>query len=318
MASGAAPDDDLVRIVEVGARDGLQNQPRVLEVGTRVALVERLQQAGLREIEVGSFTSPRWVPQMANTAMVFQALEGRKTQALQTALVPNLRGAEAAVAAGCRDVTVLSAASEAFCKANLNCSIEESLRRVGEIAAYALPQGVRLRAAVSTVVDCPFTGAVAPGQVAAVVRQLHALGCRQISLGDTTGAGTPGSVAAMLCACLDVVPADRLAGHFHDTFGMGVANVAQALEQGIRVFDSSVSGLGGCPYSPGATGNVATEDLVYLFDGLGLRCGVDMDRLLDAASFIDAALERRTDSRAGRALRARARRVLAEDERSLA
>jgi hydroxymethylglutaryl-CoA lyase len=308
---------DSVRIVEVGARDGLQNQARVLDVTVRVGLIERLEQAGLREIEVGSFTSPRWVPQMANTDAVFAALAGRAHEALHTALVPNMKGLEAAIAAGCKEVTVLSAASEAFCRANLNCSVEESLQRVREIAAHARPAGIALRAAVSTVVDCPFTGAVAPDKVAAVVGALHELGCREISLGDTTGAGTPGSVRTMLAACLDVVPTRALAGHFHDTFGMGVANVYQALEQGIRVFDSSVSGLGGCPYSPGATGNVATEDLVYLFAGLGLDSGVDPDRLLEAGDYIDGALERRTESRVGRALRARAKRALEQQPKAV-
>ncbi len=318
MTTVPANADRRVRIVEVGARDGLQNQPVVADIATRVGLVTRLQQAGLEEIEVGAFVSPRWVPQMANTAAVFQALQHDPSPALHTALVPNLRGLGEAIAAGCRDVTVLSAASEAFCKANLNCDIEESLRRIGDIVAQAVAQGVRVRAAVSTVVDCPFTGAVAPGRVARVVQRLHEMGCREISLGDTTGAGTPGSVSAMLHACLDVVPADALAGHFHDTFGMGVANVAQALEQGIRVFDSSVSGLGGCPYSPGATGNVATEDLVYLLDGLGMDCGVRMDMLLEAAAFIDGVLQRQTDARAGRAWLARKHLARARQAQALA
>lgn len=308
----AAGASDRVRIVEVGARDGLQNQPQVLEVGQRVALVHALEATGLDEIEVGAFVSPRWVPQMAGTEQVFAALGAPAAGIVHSALVPNLKGLESALATGCRDITVLSAASESFCKANLNCSVAESLARVQQITTRALPAGVRVRAAVSTVVDCPFEGAIAPAQVAPVVAALHDMGCHQVSLGDTTGAGTPGTVVPMLRACLAQVPAQALAGHFHDTFGMGVANVVAALEQGLRVFDSSVSGLGGCPYSPGATGNVATEDLVYLFAGLGLDCGVDMGRLLEAAGLVDAWLGRRSDARAGRALRARTQRTKPE------
>lgn len=306
MAAAAA---DAVRIVEVGARDGLQNQPQVLEVAHRVALVRALERAGLREIEVGAFVSPRWVPQMADTEAVFAGLGAPAPGIVHAALVPNLRGLDAAIAAGCRDITVLTAASESFCRANLNCGVEESLQRVADIAARALPVGLRVRAAVSTVVDCPFEGAVAPPRVAAVVARLHDIGCHQVSLGDTTGAGTPGSVGRMLQACLAHVPPTLLAGHFHDTFGMGVANVVEALGHGLRSFDSSVSGLGGCPYSPGATGNVATEDLVYLFEGLGLACGVDMARLLDAGDAVDGWLGRAGESRTGRALRARRRRA---------
>lgn len=303
-----------VHIVEVGARDGLQNQPQVLAIERRVALVRALEAAGLREIEVGAFVSPRWVPQMAGTDAVFAALGTPAPDGVHSALVPNLKGLQAAIAAGCREITVLSAVSESFCKANLNCSVDESLERIRQIAEPARAAGIGLRAAVSTVVDCPFEGAVEPARTARVVAALHALGCRQISLGDTTGAGTPGAVRAMLRACLAEVPATVLAGHFHDTFGMGVANVAEALEQGLRVFDSSVSGLGGCPYSPGASGNVATEDLVYLFAGFGLDCGVDMERLLAAADQVDGWLDRRTDSRVGRALRARRRRAHATSE----
>lgn len=305
-----------VRIVEVGARDGLQNQPQILDVATRLALIQRLQDAGLREIEVGSFVSPRWVPQMAQTERVFAGLTTDAADVLHSALVPNLHGLEAAITAGCREITVLTAASEAFCRANLNCSVAESLDRIHTIAARAHPEGIRLRAAVSTVIDCPFNGPVPSDDVAQVVTQLLDIGCREVSLGDTTGAGTPGSVRTMLLACLQVASADRLAGHFHDTFGMGVANVAEALRHGIRTFDSSVSGLGGCPYSPGATGNVATEDLVYLFEGMGLKCGIDMPRLLQAAAYIDGVLGRTTDARAGRALHARAKRTLEKNGRA--
>lgn len=301
---------DAVRLVEVGARDGLQNEPRSLPVATRVALVERLVEAGLRTLEVGAFVSPRWVPQMAGSDEVVRQL-GRRPGVTYTALVPNLQGLERALAVGCQEVAVFAAASEAFSQRNINCSIAESLERFQPVLARARDAGVKVRGYVSCVLGCPFSGDVPVAEVVRVTRALHDLGCYEVSLGDTIGRGTPGRTRALLEACAAEVPLDALAGHFHDTYGMAVANVQAALEAGVRVFDSSVSGLGGCPYSPGATGNVATEELVYLFHGLGLATGVDLPSLVAAGAFVDQALQRPTGSRVARAMSARAGREAA-------
>ncbi|TRX73488.1 hydroxymethylglutaryl-CoA lyase [Pseudomonas mangiferae] len=301
---------DAVRLVEVGARDGLQNEPRSLPVATRVALVERLVEAGLRTLEVGAFVSPRWVPQMAGSDEVVRQL-GRRPGVTYTALVPNLQGLERALAVGCQEVAVFAAASEAFSQRNINCSIAESLERFRPVLARARDAGVKVRGYVSCVLGCPFSGEVPVAEVVRVTRALHELGCYEVSLGDTIGRGTPGHTRALLEACATEVPLDALAGHFHDTYGMAVANVQAALEAGVRVFDSSVSGLGGCPYSPGATGNVATEELVYLFHGLGLSTGVDLPSLVAAGAFVDQALQRPTGSRVARAMSARAGREAA-------
>ena len=279
---------DAVRLVEVGARDGLQNEALTLPVGVRVALIERLVAAGLRTLEAGAFVSPRWVPQMADSDQVLRRL-GQRPGVTYTALVPNLQGLDAALQAGCREVAVFAAASEAFSQKNINCSIAESLQRFQPVLGKALEQGVAVRGYVSCVLGCPFTGEVPVADVVRVVRELHAMGCYEISLGDTIGRGTPGKARALIQACASEVPITALAGHFHDTYGMAVANVQAALETGVRGFDSSVSGLGGCPYSPGATGNVATEELVYLLEGQGLATGVDLAALLEAGAFIDAA-----------------------------
>ncbi|MGO3742201.1 hydroxymethylglutaryl-CoA lyase [Kerstersia sp.] len=289
-----------VRIVEVGPRDGLQNEARTLPPATRAQLVQRLAQAGLRHIEAGAFVSPRWVPQMAGSDEVLWLLP-ELPGVRYSALVPNEQGMRSALACGCQEVAVFAAASESFSRRNTNCSIDESLTRFEPVAALAQAHGVRLRGYVSCVVDCPYEGAVAPAQVADLCRKLQQLGCHEISLGDTTGAGTPRQIREMLAACSAQVPADMLAGHFHDTYGMAVANVLAALEAGITVFDASVSGLGGCPYSPGASGNLATEDLVYLLEGLGLPTGINLERLVDAGAWIDTVLERQTASRVARA-----------------
>lgn len=289
-----------VRIVEVGPRDGLQNEARTLPPATRAQLVQRLAQAGLRHIEAGAFVSPRWVPQMAGSDEVLWLLP-ELPGVRYSALVPNEQGMRSALACGCQEVAVFAAASETFSRRNTNCSIDESLTRFEPVAALAQAHGVRLRGYVSCVVDCPYEGAVAPAQVADLCRKLQQLGCHEISLGDTTGAGTPRQIREMLAACSAQVPADMLAGHFHDTYGMAVANVLAALEAGITVFDASVSGLGGCPYSPGASGNLATEDLVYLLEGLGLPTGINLERLVDAGAWIDTVLERQTASRVARA-----------------
>ena len=295
---------DSVRLVEVGARDGLQNEARCLPVETRVALVERLADAGLRTIEAGAFVSPRWVPQMAGSDEVLRRL-GQRNGVTYTALVPNLQGLDLALAAGCREVAVFAAASEAFSQKNLNCSIAQSLERFEPVLAKALEAGVAVRGYVSCVLGCPFSGAVPVDQVVAVTQALYAMGCYEVSLGDTIGTGTPGATQRLIEACAGAVPLSVLAGHFHDTYGMAVANVQAAWQAGVRVFDSSVSGLGGCPYSPGATGNVATEELVYLFEGQGIATGVDLAQLIEVAVFIDSQLQRSGESRVAKALRAR-------------
>ena len=292
---------EAVRLVEVGARDGLQNERLTLSPQIRVQLLQRLADAGLQTLEAGAFVSPRRVPQMAGSDEVFKALPVRPGVAW-TALVPNLRGLEAAIAAGCREVAVFAAASEAFSQRNLNCSIDQSLRQYQQVLVRAREAGVSVRGYVSCVMGCPFSGPVKPQAVAAVSASLFGMGCYEISLGDTIGAGTPAATRALIQACRQVVPVSALAGHFHDTYGMAIANIHAALEAGVRVFDSSVGGLGGCPYSPGATGNVATEDLLYLLNGLGVRHGVDLDAVIEAGEFIGAQLGRPTASRVARAL----------------
>ena len=293
-----------VRLVEVGARDGLQNEARCLPVDTRVALVERLADCGLRTIEAGAFVSPRWVPQMAGSDEVLRQVSPR-AGVTYTALVPNLQGLDMALTAGCREVAVFAAASEAFSQKNINCSITQSLERFEPVLAKAREAGVAVRGYVSCVLGCPFTGAVPVAQVVAVTQALYAMGCYEISLGDTIGTGTPGATRRLIEACAGEVPISALAGHFHDTYGMAVANVQAAWQAGVRVFDSSVSGLGGCPYSPGATGNVATEELVYLFEGQGIATGVNLAKLIEVGVFIDSQLQRSGESRVAKALRAR-------------
>lgn len=295
---------DAVRLVEVGARDGLQNEVRCLPVDTRVGLVERLADCGLRTIEAGAFVSPRWVPQMAGSDEVLCQVSPR-AGVTYTVLVPNLQGLDMALAAGCREVAVFAAASEAFSQKNINCSIAQSLERFEPVLAKAREAGVAVRGYVSCVLGCPFTGAVPVAQVVAVTQALYAMGCYEISLGDIIGTGTPNATRRLIEACAGEVPMSALAGHFHDTYGMAVANVQAAWQAGVRVFDSSVSGLGGCPYSPGATGNVATEELVYLFEGQGIATGVDLAKLIEVGVFIDSQLQRSGESRVAKALRAR-------------
>lgn len=292
---------DAVRLVEVGARDGLQNEALTLAPQSRVQLLEMLADAGLRTLEAGAFVSPRWVPQMAGSDQVFKALPIRPG-VTWTALVPNLKGLEAAIASGCREVAVFAAASDAFSQNNLNCSIEQSLRQYQQVLVRAREAGVRVRGYVSCVMGCPFSGPVTPQAVAAVSASLFAMGCYEISLGDTLGKGTPAATKSLIDACRQVVPVSALAGHFHDTYGMAIANIHAALQAGVRVFDSSVAGLGGCPYSPGATGNVATEELLYLLDGLGMSHGVDLHGVIAAGEFVSAQLGRPTASRVARAL----------------
>jgi hydroxymethylglutaryl-CoA lyase len=292
-----------VTVVEVGPRDGLQNEAVRLPVATRIALVDRLAEAGLPVVEAGAFVSPRWVPQMAESAAVMAGIT-RRPGVRYPVLVPNLKGFEAAVAAGATEVAVFAAASESFSQRNINCSIAESLERFAAVAAAARAKAIRLRGYVSCVLGCPYEGAVPPERVAEVAGRLAELGCAEISLGDTIGVGTPGKARALVKIVAERVPVERLAVHFHDTYGQALANILATLEAGVIVVDSAVAGLGGCPYAKGASGNVATEDVVYMLEGLGLRTGIDLAAVAAAGGWISACLGRDTASRAGRALAA--------------
>ncbi|MGA8137698.1 hydroxymethylglutaryl-CoA lyase [Pseudomonas sp. MWU12-2345] len=292
-----------VRLIEVGPRDGLQNEAQPISVADKVRLVDRLSDAGLGYIEVGSFVSPKWVPQMAGSAEVFAQIQ-RKPGVTYGALAPNLRGFEDAVAAGVKEVAVFAAASEAFSQRNINCSISESLERFLPIMDAARQHGVTVRGYVSCVLGCPYEGPVAAEQVAVVARELYAMGCYEVSLGDTIGTGTPGATRRMFEVVSASVPREKLAGHFHDTYGQAMANVYASLLEGIAVFDSSIAGLGGCPYAKGASGNVATEDVLYMLNGLGIHTGVDLDQLLLAGQEICAVLGRVTGSRVAKARQA--------------
>ncbi len=289
-----------VEVVEVGPRDGLQGEAVRVPAAVKIGLVDRLSAAGLPVVEAASFVSPRWVPQLADGAEVLAGIR-RRPGTRYAALVPNLRGLEAAAAAGVDEVAVFTAASEAFTRRNVNASIEETLARFAEVAAGALARGLGLRGYVSCALGCPYQGVVAPAAVAEVAARLLDLGCQEISLGDTIGVGTPGAAAAMVEAVAARVPVERLAVHFHDTYGQALANVLAALQQGVAVVDASVGGLGGCPYAPGASGNLATEDLVYMLHGLGLETGVDLEALLDAGRFIAGQLGRAPASKVARA-----------------
>ncbi|SET77787.1 hydroxymethylglutaryl-CoA lyase [Pseudomonas sp. NFR09] len=289
-----------VRLVEVGPRDGLQNEAQPISVADKVRLVDALSAAGLRYIEVGSFVSPKWVPQMAGSAEVFAQIQ-RKPGVTYGALAPNLRGFEDALAAGVKEVAVFAAASEAFSQRNINCSISESLERFAPIMTAAKQHGVSVRGYVSCVLGCPYEGEIAPEQVAAVARELYAMGCYEVSLGDTIGTGTAGATRRLFEVVGAQVPRDKLAGHFHDTYGQAIANIYASLLEGITVFDSSIAGLGGCPYAKGASGNVATEDVLYLLDGLGIETGIDLEALIGAGQQISSVLGRPTGSRVAKA-----------------
>ena len=275
---------EFVEIYEVGPRDGLQNEERLIPTRDKLALIEKLAACGFRRIEATSFVSPKWVPQMADAAEVMAGAP-RRVGLSYAVLVPNLKGYQAARAAGAGEVAIFVSASEGFSRANLNASIGESLERLKPVAEAALADGLRLRGYVSVVTDCPFDGKVAPEQVAKVTSQLDALGCHEISLGETLGRARPEAVAAMLDAVLQQVPPSKLAGHFHDTGGLALHNIDVALRAGLRVFDASVGGLGGCPYAPGAAGNVATEEVARHLAGLGFDTGLDLDALAVAAEF---------------------------------
>ncbi|ACO81046.1 hydroxymethylglutaryl-CoA lyase [Azotobacter vinelandii CA] len=291
-----------VRLVEVGPRDGLQNEKRPLGLADKVRLVDDLSAAGLEYIEAGSFVSPKWVPQMADSAEVFAGIR-RKPGVVYAALTPNLKGFEAALEAGVEEVAVFAAASESFSQKNIDCSIAESLARFVPVLDAARAHGVRVRGYVSCVLGCPYEGEVAPRQVADVARELFAMGCHEISLGDTIGTGTAGKARALFEVVARYIPRERLAGHFHDTYGQALANVYASLLEGIAVFDAAVAGLGGCPYARGASGNLASEDLLYLLNGLGIHTGIDLDRLIAAGERICAVLGRDNGSRVARARR---------------
>lgn len=290
-----------VTVVEVGPRDGLQNEPNPVPVEAKVALVEALAAAGLPVVEAGSFVSPKWVPQMAGSDAVLRTVRQRQGVRYPV-LVPNLKGLEAALAAGAQEIAVFGAASETFSQKNINCSIAESLERFRPVAEKALAHEVRVRGYVSCVVGCPYEGEIAPAAVARVARELFAMGCFEVSLGDTIGVGTPRKTAAMLAAVAAELPMAALAIHAHDTYGQALANVLTALEMGVQVVDSSVAGLGGCPYAKGAAGNLATEDLLFLLEGMGIRSGVDLDAVVRAGEAICRTLGRTTRSKVALAL----------------
>ncbi|MGQ9365827.1 hydroxymethylglutaryl-CoA lyase [Azospirillum sp. A39] len=289
-----------VRMVEVGPRDGLQNEKQTVPTAVKVGLVDRLSEAGLPVVEAGSFVSPKWVPQMADSGAVMAAIR-RRPGTRYAVLTPNLKGLEGALEARADEVAVFGAASESFSQKNINCSIAESLERFAPVMERARAAGVPVRGYVSCVLGCPYEGEIAPAAVAEVAARLMAMGCYEVSLGDTIGTGTPAKAQAMIAAVAERVPVATLAVHFHDTYGQALANILAALEMGVAVVDSSVAGLGGCPYAKGASGNVASEDVLYMLNGLGVETGVDLDRLVAAGAFIGEALGRPTASKVARA-----------------
>ncbi|CAA2159026.1 3-hydroxy-3-isohexenylglutaryl-CoA/hydroxy-methylglutaryl-CoA lyase [Methylobacterium brachiatum] len=293
-----------VRIVEVGPRDGLQNEPTTIPTAAKVALIEALADAGLTSIEAGSFVSPRWVPQMADTAAVLAQLRPRPGLRYPV-LVPNLQGLERARACGVREVAVFAAASESFSRRNINCSIAESLERFAPVVETARAAGLRVRGYVSCVLGCPYEGTVAAAAVARVAEALLGLGCYEISLGDTIGTGTPLAARRLVEGVAAAVPLERIALHFHDTYGQALANLLACLDLGVSVIDSAVAGLGGCPYARGATGNVATEDVAYMLRGMGIETGIDLEALVDAGLSITRHLNREPASKAARAILSR-------------
>ncbi|WP_048306721.1 hydroxymethylglutaryl-CoA lyase [Halomonas sp. PR-M31] len=290
-----------VRLVEVGPRDGLQNEPEPIDTATKLALIDRLGLAGIRHIEAASFVSPKWVPQMADHREVMNGLE-RREGITYSALTPNLKGLEAALECGAEEVAVFGAASETFSQKNINCSVAESLERFAPVLERAKQANVRVRGYVSCVLGCPYEGEIAPDKVAKVSKALFEMGCYEISLGDTIGTGTPLKAKRMLEAVAKEIPMAKLAAHFHDTYGQALANLYAVLEEGIAVIDSSVAGLGGCPYAKGASGNVASEDVVYLINGLGIKSGIDLDALAATGHWITQTIGRPNRSKVGVAL----------------
>ncbi|WP_100641680.1 hydroxymethylglutaryl-CoA lyase [Alteromonas facilis] len=293
-----------VSIVEVGPRDGLQNEKSLIPLSDKLALVDALAQAGLKRIETGSFVSPKWVPQMADSAEIFKQIK-RHDGVTYSALTPNLRGFEGALESGADEVAIFGAASESFSQKNINCSIAESLARFKDVMQAAKEHNLKVRGYVSCVLGCPYEGEIAESAVAEVSQALYEMGCYEISLGDTIGVGTPLKTQRMLDAVMNVVPKDALAVHFHDTYGQALANILVALENGISTIDSAVAGLGGCPYAKGASGNVATEDVIYMLNGMGIRTGVDIDKLAKAGQAITTSLGKANQSKVANALLAR-------------
>ncbi len=293
--------NDFVRIVEVGPRDGLQNEKTHVATADKIELIDRLSATGLKTIEATSFVSPRWVPQLADAAEVYAGIQRRPGVAYPV-LVPNEQGYERALAVGVREVAVFTAASEQFNRTNTNAGIDESLQRFVPILARAAADGIKVRGYVSTVLGCPYQGEVPLADVVRVAVALHRMGCYEVSLGDTVGVGTPRKARAMLKAVAAEVPVDALAIHFHDTYGQALANIASCLEEGVRVVDAAVSGAGGCPYARGASGNVASEDVVYMLHGMGIETGVDLLALAETGRWLAGRLGRETGSRTGRAL----------------
>jgi hydroxymethylglutaryl-CoA lyase len=294
----ALPSD--VRLVEVGPRDGLQNEASQISTAVKIELVARLGAAGIRHIEAASFVSPKWVPQMGDAREVMAGIE-RRDGVVYAALTPNFKGFEDALASGVDEVAVFTAASEAFTQKNINCSIAESLARFTPVIEAAKANGIRVRGYVSTVLGCPYAGDIEPAQVAAVSRELLDMGCFEISLGDTIGTGTPLKAKRMLEAVARDVPIHQLAAHFHDTYGQALANLYAVLQEGLAVIDSSVAGLGGCPYAKGASGNVASEDVIYMLQGLGIETGIDLQQLVQTGNWISAQLGRVNGSKVGQA-----------------
>jgi len=294
---------DRVEIVDVGPRDGLQAEPGMVPTADKIALIDRLSEAGLPAVEAGAFVSPKWVPQMADAAEVLAGIQ-RRPGTRYPVLVPNARGLEGAMASGVEEIAIFGAASESFSQKNINCSIDESLERFRPVAEAALAAGMKVRGYISCVLGCPYEGDVALESVVRVARALDAMSCYEISLGDTIGVGTPVRARAMVDAVSEFVPVDRLALHFHDTYGQALANILACLDAGVATLDTAVAGLGGCPYAPGASGNVATEDVVYMLDGMGIETGVDMTKLVDAGQFICGVLGRAPTSKAAQAISA--------------
>jgi len=293
-----------VTLVEVGPRDGLQNESRPIPAATKIELVARLQRAGLREIEATSYVSPKWVPQMADAAEVMAGI-ARPTGVRHSVLTPNLKGFEAALAGRPDEIVVFGAATEAFSRRNINCGIEESIERFRPVVEAALAQGIKVRCAVSCALGCPYQGEVSADEVERVVRLMKGIGVQHCGIADTIGVGTPRRAQAALERALKHFPLHEVSGHFHDTYGQALANIYACLELGVHVFDTSVAGLGGCPYARGATGNVATEDVVFMLDGLGIATGIDLDALVETGAWISGELGRPPVSRVGRALLAR-------------
>ncbi len=293
-----------VKIVDVGPRDGLQNEKAPVSAADKIALVHALQDAGLREIEVTSFVSPKWVPQMADALEVMAGIV-RKPGVRYSVLTPNMKGWESAATTRPDEIVVFGAASEAFSQKNINCSIAESIERFAPVVAAAREAGLKVRGAISCAVGCPYEGEVAPERVGLVARLMHGIGVHHVGVADTIGVGTPLKVRRAMEAALAVYPIAEVSGHFHDTYGQALANILECLQLGVATFDTSVAGLGGCPYAKGATGNVATEDVVYLLHGLGIETGIDLDRLVDAGAFISNAIGKPNGSRVGKALLAK-------------